>query len=47
MHNRVGATLAVPVCHGHALKVAWARGATTRIGQDFTTYGLTCQFRWF
>jgi hypothetical protein len=46
-NTRVGATLAVPLGHAHALKVAWARGATTRIGQDFTTYGLTYQFRWF
>ena len=38
---------AFPLGHGHVLKLAWAKGATVRIGQNFTTYGLTYQFRWF
>jgi outer membrane putative beta-barrel porin/alpha-amylase len=46
-NSRIGATLAAPLGRGHALKVAWAKGATTRIGQNFTTYGLTYQFHWF
>jgi Putative MetA-pathway of phenol degradation len=46
-NTRIGATLAVPLGRGHVLKAAWARGATVRIGQDFTTYGLTYQYRWF
>ena len=46
-NTRIGTTLAVPLGHGHAVKLAWAKGATTRIGQNFTTYGLTYQFRWF
>jgi len=46
-NTRIGATLAVPLGHGHSVKLAWAKGATTRIGQDFATYGLTYQFRWF
>lgn len=46
-NTRFGATLAVPLGHGHSLKLAWAKGASTRFGQDFTTYGLTYQYRWF
>lgn len=44
---RIGATLAVPLGRFQGFKLAWAKGATVRFGQDFTTYGLTYQFRWF
>ncbi len=44
---RIGTTLGIALGHGHVLKAAWARGASVRIGQDFTTYGLTYQYRWF
>ncbi len=44
---RFGATLALPLGHGHSIKVAWAKGASVRIGQNFTTYGLTYQYHWF
>jgi hypothetical protein len=46
-NTRLGATLAIPLGHGHALKLAGARGATTRFGQNFTTVGLTYQYHWF
>ena len=46
-NSRIGATLAVPLGHGQVLKLAWAKGATVRIGQDFSTVGLTYQYRWF
>lgn len=46
-NSRIGVTLAVPLGGGHSIKAAWAKGATTRIGQDFTTVGLTYQYRWF
>ena len=46
-NSRIGVTLAVPLGRGHSLKAAWAKGATTRIGQDFTTVGLTYQYLWF
>lgn len=46
-NSRVGATLALPLGHGHFLKLAGARGATTRFGQNFTTVGLTYQYVWF
>jgi hypothetical protein len=44
-NSRIGATLCVPL--GHGLKAAWGRGATVRIGQDFTTVGVTYQYIWF
>ena len=46
-NSRIGTTLAVPLGHGHTLKAVWAKGATTRLGQDFTTVGLTYQYLWF
>src|SRR5262249_28199746 len=46
-NSRVGVTLALPLGHGHGLKLAGARGATTRFGQNFTTVGLTYQYLWF
>jgi hypothetical protein len=46
-NTRIGATLAVPIGRHQALKAAWAKGATVRIGQNFTTIGLTYQYRWF
>ena len=46
-NTRIGATLAVPIGRHQALKAAWAKGATVRVGQNFTTAGLTYQYRWF
>lgn len=46
-NTRVGLTLAVPVHKGHAVKLTWSRGASTRIGGDFTSYGLAWQYTWF
>jgi hypothetical protein len=46
-NSRIGATLAVPIGRHHMVKAAWAKGASVRIGQDFTTVGVTYQYRWF
>ena len=46
-NSRIGATLAIPLGHGHDLKLAGARGASTRFGQNFSTVGLTYQYHWF
>lgn len=46
-NSRIGLTLALPLGRRHAIKLAGARGATTRIGQNFTTVGLTYQYHWF
>jgi hypothetical protein len=44
---RIGLTLSVPLSRAQSIKAVWTRGATTRIGQNFTTYSLAYQFRWF
>lgn len=42
---RVGLTFALPVTHAQSLKFQYTRGAVTRVGGNFTTVGLTYQFR--
>jgi hypothetical protein len=42
---RVGLTFALPIEHGQSLKFQYTRGAVTRIGGDFTTLGITYQYR--
>jgi hypothetical protein len=44
---RVGLTLSVPLSRSQSLKAVYTRGASTRIGQNFTTYSLAYQLRWF
>jgi Putative MetA-pathway of phenol degradation len=46
-NSRVGLTVAVPVTRGQSIKFAWSRGASTRIGADFSTYAVAYQFLWF
>lgn len=46
-NSRVGITLAIPIGARHAIKLAWSDGATTRIGGDFSTYGIAWQYMWF
>jgi hypothetical protein len=46
-NSRIGLTLSVPVAKGHSIKVTWSDGASTRIGGDFSTYGLAWQYAWF
>ena len=46
-NSRVGLTAALPIHGPHSIKLAWSRGAATRIGADFTTYQVTYQFLWF
>lgn len=42
-NSRFGATLAVPVTRRQSLKLYWNDGASTRIGSDFTTWGVAWQ----
>jgi hypothetical protein len=42
-NSRYGLTLSVPVARGQSLKLFWSDGATTRIGSDFTTWGIAWQ----
>jgi hypothetical protein len=43
-NSRYGLTLSLPVARGQSLKLYWNDGATTRIGSDFSTYGLAWQY---
>ena len=45
-NTRVGATLALPIARGQSLKLALARGTSTRIGARLTTVGITWQRIW-
>ena len=46
-NSRVGATLSVPLLRQQSLKFAYNRGATTRVGADFTTFSVGWQLSWF
>lgn len=46
-NTRLGLTLAVPIAGSHSVKANFSRGATTRIGQNFTNVSLAYQYRWF
>jgi hypothetical protein len=46
-NSRVGATLSVPLMRQQSLKFAYNRGATTRVGADFTTVSVVWQLSWF
>jgi outer membrane putative beta-barrel porin/alpha-amylase len=45
-NSRAGITFSMPVGKSYSLKLNWSRGATTRIGSNFTTYGLGLQYAW-
>jgi len=44
--SRAGVVLSVPVGAGSSMKFAWSNGLTTRLGADFTTYGVSFQQAW-
>ncbi len=46
-NSRVGLTFVLPLAKQHSLKFAVAKGATARIGANFTTYAIAYQFLWF
>ena len=46
-NTRAGLTLAIPLPKGNSLKLAYARGATARVGGKFNTLSLGWQFFWF
>jgi len=45
-NSRAGITFSMPVGKDYSLKLNWSRGATTRIGSNFTTYGVGLQYAW-
>jgi len=46
-NTRFGATVSIPVSHGHSIKLSYSSGATTRRGSDFDTLNVTWQKVWF
>jgi hypothetical protein len=45
-NSRLGVTLALPLTRWQSLKFAYDRGATVRIGGNYTTVSATYQLRW-
>ncbi len=45
-NSRGGLTFSLPVGKKYSLKGSWSRGATTRSGSNFTTFGLGLQYTW-
>jgi hypothetical protein len=43
-NSRYGLTLSVPLGRTQSLKLSWSEGASTRIGSDFTNYGIAWQY---
>jgi hypothetical protein len=39
-NSRAGLTFSTPLGKNYSLKFNWSRGATTRIGSNFTSYGI-------
>ncbi len=46
-NSRVGATFSMPLTQRQSLKVAWAKGVTTRIGGHLNTVVIGWQYVWF
>lgn len=44
---RIGATFSFPLNQRQSLKVAWAKGVTTRIGGNLNTIAIAWQYAWF
>ena len=45
-NTRAGLTFSMPVSQQYSLKFNWSRGASTRIGSNFTTVGVALQYAW-
>ena len=45
-NTRIGATFSLPIGARQSIKFTWNDGASTRIGGDFTTYGVAWQYMW-
>lgn len=43
-NSRAGLTLSPPLGKSQSLKFSWSEDATTRIGSDFTAYGIAWQY---
>ena len=45
-NSRAGITFSMPVGQKYSIKFNWSRGATTRIGSNFTSFGIGLQYAW-
>ena len=45
-NSRLGVTMSLPVGARHSLKFSWSEGASTRTGNDFSTFGFAWQYAW-
>jgi len=45
-NSRAGVTFSMPVGQKYSLKFSWSRGASTRIGSNFTAVGVGLQYAW-
>jgi hypothetical protein len=45
-NSRIGVTLSLPASKAQSLKFNWSRGATTRLGSNFTSFGVGWQYTW-
>jgi len=46
-NSRLGVTMSVPIGARQSLKMSWSEGASTRTGNDFSTWGIAWQYAWF
>lgn len=46
-NSRIGATFSLPLSRHHSLKMAYAKGVTTRVGGNLNTIALAWQYTWF
>jgi len=45
-NSRLGITMSLPVGARHSFKFSWSEGASTRTGNDFSTFGVAWQYAW-
>ena len=45
-NSRLGVTMSLPIGAHHSLKFSWSEGASTRTGNDFSTWGIAWQYAW-
>ena len=46
-NSRVGATFSLPLTRQQSIKMAWAKGVSTRIGGNLNTFVVGWQYAWF
>jgi len=46
-NTRIGLTLSLPFGNRQSIKLTLSDGATTRVGGDFSTFGVAWQYAWF